>query len=110
MKVSNIFICKYDYTALRTLARINRIILIQSKKTEKNTKGNQTGIIEFFNNPKNKNIITIMMKSFDRIGENINKVLTYADKAREDHESSDEKLEELFNALSKVGVFFEKKQ
>ena len=107
---NNIFICKYDYTALRTLARINRIILIQSKKTEKNTKGNQTGIIEFFNNPKNKNIITIMMKSFDRIGENINKVLTYADKAREDHESSDEKLEELFNALSKVGVFFEKKQ
>lgn len=106
---NNIFICKYDHTALRTLARINRIMLNQSKKTEKSTKGNQTGIIEFFNNPKNKNIITIMMKSFGGIGDNINKVITYADKARKDHESSDEKFEELFTALSKVGVFFEKK-
>ena len=67
-------------------------------------------IAQFFLWPLGSRGSYVTEMSFDRIGENINKVLTYADKAREDHESSDEKLEELFNALSKVGVFFEKKQ
>ena len=105
---NNIFICKYDYTSLRTLARINRWLLIGAKKRGEKTEGNQTGIIEFFNNAENKNIITLMMKALKGIGSNLNKIKSYTDKAQLDYESSDEKFEELFEALSKVGVFFKK--
>ena len=38
----------------------------------------------------------------------VNKIKNYTDKAQSDHESSDEKLDELLEALSKVGVFFKK--
>ena len=105
---NNIFICKYDHTSLRTLARINRWLLIGAKKKGEKTEGNQTGIIEFFNNAENKNIITLIMKALKGIGSNLNKIKSYTDKAQSDYESSDEKLEELFEALSKVGVFFKK--
>ena len=57
---------------------------------------------------ENKNIITLMMKAHKGIGSNLNKIKSYTDKAQLDYESSDEKLDELFEAFSKVGVFFKK--
>ena len=40
--------------------------------------------------------------------ENVKKIKTYADKAAQDLDKSDEELEELYNNLSKVGVHFKK--
>ena len=57
-KDNNIFICKYDWMALRLLASINRILLIKAKKAGGGGKGNQTGIIDFFNNTKTKQSVT----------------------------------------------------
>ena len=105
---NNIFICKYDHTALRTLARLNRLMLIDAKKTVKNAKSNQTGIIEFYNNPDNKNKMIMISKLNKTTSGHVEKIKTYADKAAEDLDKSDEELEELFINLSKVGVHFKK--
>ena len=105
---NNIFICQYDYIALRTLARINRLMLIDAKKMSKDAKSNQTGIIEFYNNPVNKNTMVMLSKAILSSKKNLEKIKYYADKVEEDIDTSDEELEELFNNLSKAGVHFKK--
>ena len=103
-KDNNVFICKYDWTALRTLASINRILLIKAKKIEKNEKGNQIGVIDFFNESKVKNSIPIMMNSYKAVRPSLVKVVNNAEKALEDHDDSYKRLLDLFEKLSEVGV------
>ncbi len=105
---NNVFICKYDHTALRTLARSNRLLLIDAKNVEKNPKSNETSVVEFYNNPDNKNTMFMLSKLRKSASENVKKIKTYADKAAQDLDKSDEELEELYNNLSKVGVHFKK--
>jgi len=106
-KDNNIFICKYDWTALRLLASINRILLIKAKKAGGNGKGNQIGIIDFFNNTKIKNLIPIMMKSYKAVRPNLVKIQNTTQKALEDHDDSYKKLLDLFDQLAEVGVDFD---
>jgi len=105
---NNVFICKYDHTALRTLARLNRLSLIDAKNVEKNPKSNQTSVVEFYSNPDNKNKMFILSKSQKSAVENVKKIKIYADKAAQDLDKSDKELEELYKNLSKVGVHFKK--
>ena len=105
---NSFFICKYDHTALRTLARSNRLLLIDAKNVEKNPKSNETSVVEFYNNPDNKNTMFMLSKLRKSASENVKKIKTYADKAAQDLDKSDEELEELYNNLSKVGVHFKK--
>ena len=106
-KDNNIFICKYDWTALRLLASINRILLIKAKKAGGNGKGNQIGIIDFFNNTKIKNLIPIMMKSYKAVRPNLVKIQNTTQKALEDHDDSYKKILDLFDQLAEVGVDFD---
>ena len=106
-KDNNIFICKYDWMALRLLASINRILLIKAKKAGGDGKGNQIGIIDFFNNTKIKNLIPVMMKSHKAVRPNLVKIQNTAQKALEDHDDSYKKLLDLFDQLAEVGVDFD---
>ena len=106
-KDNNIFICKYDWTALRLLASINRILLIKAKKAGGGGKGNQIGIIDFFNNTKIKNLIPIMMKSYKAVRPNLVKIQNTTQKALEDHDDSYKKILDLFDQLAEVGVDFD---
>ena len=106
-KDNNIFICKYDWTVLRLLASINRILLIKAKKAGGGGKGNQIGIIDFFNNTKIKNLIPIMMKSYKAVRPNLVKIQNTTQKALEDHDDSYKKLLDLFDQLAEVGVDFD---
>ena len=106
-KDNNIFICKYDWTALRLLASINRILLIKAKKAGGDGKGNQIGIIDFFNNTKIKNLIPVMMKSHKAVRPNLVKIQNTTQKALEDHDDSYKKLLDLFDQLAEVGVDFD---
>tara|TARA_B100001013_G_scaffold320980_1_gene230695 strand:- start:349 stop:1014 length:666 start_codon:yes stop_codon:yes gene_type:complete len=106
-KDNNIFICKYDWMALRLLASINRILLIKAKKAGGDGKGNQIGIIDFFNNTKIKNLIPIMMKSYKAVRPNLVKIQNTTQKALEDHDDSYKKILDLFDQLAEVGVDFD---
>ena len=106
-KDNNIFICKYDWMALRLLASINRILLIKAKRAGGDGKGNQIGIIDFFNNTKIKNLIPVMMKSHKAVRPNLVKIQNTAQKALDDHDDSYKKLLDLFDQLAEVGVDFD---
>ena len=53
----NIFICKYDFTALRALATTQRWYLADKNKKKENSKDNVLSAIEFIENPIIKNIL-----------------------------------------------------
>jgi len=105
---NNIFICQYDYPALRMLARINRLNLIDAKKSLKDPKSNQTGVIEFYNNPDNKTRMVRLSQLNKSSQDQVKKIITHANKAADDLDKTDEELETLFKNLSKVGVHFKK--
>ena len=100
----NIFLCKYDYDVLKTLAQTQRYLLTQLSKERKSGKENELSALKFWENPKVKNATfkSIEDKSDTR------KKLKSAKKNIEDAitklDSMDINLEELYTEIEKIGL------
>ncbi len=100
----NIFLCKYDYDVLKTLAQTQRYLLTQLSKERKSGKENELSALKFWENPKVKNATfkSIEDKSDTR------KKLKSAKKNIEDAitklDSMDINLEELYSEIEKIGL------
>ena len=62
----NIFICKYDFTALRALATTQRWYLADKNKKKENSKDNVLSAIEFIENPIIKNLLMQQINVSDK--------------------------------------------
>ena len=51
----NIFLCKYDYDVLKTLAQTQRYLICQLSKERKSGQENELSALKFWENPKVKN-------------------------------------------------------
>ena len=100
----NIFLCKYDYDVLKTLAQTQRYLICQLSKERKSGQENELSALKFWENPKVKNATfkSIEDKSDTR------KKLKSAKKNIEDAitklDSMDINLEELYTEIEKVGL------
>ena len=106
----NIFLCKYDYDALKTLAQTQRYLITQLFKERKSGQENELSALKFWENPKVKNATfkSIEDKSDTRkklksAEKNIKEAITKLD-------SMDINLEELYTEIEKIGLsaFLEK--
>ena len=100
----NIFICKYDFTALRALATTQRWYLTQINKERDGGKENVLSAIKFMENPIIKNILMQQInisdkkrKKLELTRKNLNDVIDLND-------SMDTSLEELFSEIDKIGI------
>ena len=100
----NIFICKYDFTALRALATTQRWYLTQINKERDGGKENVLSAIKFMENPIIKNILMQQInisdkkrKKLELTRKNLNDVIDLND-------SMDASLEELFSEVDKIGI------
>ena len=108
----NIFICKYDYDVLKTLAQTQRWLITQLNKERKSGNENQISALKFWENPKVKNA------TFKAIGDrsDTRKKLKSAKKNVEDAiekiDSMGTNVDELFQEVEKIGLstFLEKKK
>ena len=100
----NIFICKYDFTALRALATTQRWYLTQINKERDGGKENVLSAIKFLENPTIKNVLMQQInisdkkrKKLELTRKNLNDVIDLND-------SMDASLEELFSEVDKIGI------
>ena len=100
----NIFICKYDFTALRALATTQRWYLTQINKERDGGKENVLSAIKFLENPIIKNVLMQQInisdkkrKKLELTRKNLNDVIDLND-------SMDTSLEELFSEIDKIGI------
>ena len=100
----NIFICEYDFTALRALATMQRWYLSEKNKQNPNSKENNLSAIKFIESPEITNIlmqqINISIKKRKKLEEAKKKV----EDVIELNEESDTILEDFFNEIKKIGI------
>lgn len=100
----NIFICEYDFTALRALATMQRWYLSEKNKQNPNSKENNLSAIKFIESPEVTNIlmqqINISIKKRKKLEEAKKKV----EDVIELNEESDTILEDFFNEIKKIGI------
>ncbi len=100
----SIFICKYDFTALRALATTQRWYLAEKNKQNEGSKDNVLSAIKFIESPE---VTNILMQQIN-IAEKKRKKLELTKKNIEDvielNETSENNLEELYEEIKKIGV------
>jgi hypothetical protein len=107
----NIFICRYDFIALKSLASTQRYLLTQLNKERISGKDNVLSAIKFWENPKVKNITFQLINNLSKQ----NKKLLLTKKNLDDvinlNDSMDTNFEELFSEIDLIGIssFLEKK-
>ena len=100
----NIFICKYDYTALRALATTQRWYLAVKNKQKDNGKENVLSAIEFIENPIIKNILMQQINISDKKRKKLELTKKNLNDVIELNDSMDTSLEELFAEIDKIGI------
>jgi len=100
----NIFICKYDFTALRALATTQRWYLADKNKKKENSKDNVLSAIEFIENPIIKNLLMQQINVSDKKRKKLDLTMKNLNDVIELNESMDGNLEELFTEIDKIGV------
>ena len=100
----NIFICKYDFTALRALATTQRWYLADKNKKKENSKDNVLSAIEFIENPIIKNLLMQQINVSDKKTKKLDLTMKNLNDVIELNESMDGNLEELFTEIDKIGI------
>ena len=100
----NIFICKYDFTALRALATTQRWYLADKNKKNENSKDNILSAIEFIENPIIKNLLMQQINVASKKKKKLELTLRNLNDVIELNDSMDANLEELFGEIDKIGV------
>ena len=100
----NIFICKYDFTALRALATTQRWYLADKNKKKENSKDNVLSAIEFIENPIIKNLLMQQINVSDKKRKKLELTMKNLNDVIELNDSMDGNLEELFTEIDKIGV------
>ncbi len=100
----NIFICKYDFTALRALASTQRWYLADKNKKKENSKDNVLSAIEFIENPIIKNLLMQQINVSDKKRKKLDLTMKNLNDVIELNESMDGNLEELFTEIDKIGI------
>jgi len=100
----NIFICKYDFTALRALATTQRWYLADKNKQKDNGKENVLSAIEFIENPIIKNILMQQINISDKKRKKLELTKKNLDDVIELNDSMDTSLEEFFVEIDKIGI------
>ena len=100
----NIFICKYDFTALRALATTQRWYLSDKNKKKENSKDNVLSAIEFIENPIIKNLLMQQINVSDKKRKKLELTMKNLNDVIELNDSMDSNLEELFSEIDKIGI------
>ena len=100
----NIFICKYDFTALRALATTQRWYLADKNKKKENSKDNVLSAIEFIENTIIKNLLMQQINVSDKKRKKLELTLKNLNDVMELNDSMDTNLEELFSEIDKIGI------
>mgnify|MGYP006141334837 CR=1 FL=1 len=100
----NIFICKYDFTALRALATTQRWYLADKNKQKENTQDNVLSAIDFIENPIIKNLLMQQINVSDKKKKKLDLTMKNLTDVIELNENMESNLEELFSEIDKIGI------
>ena len=100
----NIFICKYDFTALRALATTQRWYLADKNKQKENTQDNVLSAIDFIENPIIKNLLMQQINVSDKKKKKLDLTMRNLTDVIELNENMESNLEELFSEIDKIGI------
>ena len=100
----NIFICKYDFTALRALATTQRWYLAEKNKQKDSGKANVLSAIEFIENPIIKNILMQKINISDKKRKKLELTKKNLNDVIELNDSMDTSFEEFFVEIDKIGI------
>ena len=100
----NIFICKYDFTALRALATTQRWYLSDKNKQKENTQDNVLSAIDFIENPIIKNLLMQQINVSDKKKKKLDLTMKNLTDVIELNENMDSNFEELFSEIDKIGI------
>ena len=107
----NIFICRYDYNALKILAKTQRYLLTQLHKERGNGKENTLSAIKFFDNPDVKNAITQMIVKHSAVKNKIEKTIKSAQEAFDATDEVSLNIDQFFSQIKVIGNdYFSKKK
>ena len=107
----NIFICRYDYNALKILAKTQRHLLTQLHKERGSGKENMLSAIKFFDNPDVKNAITQMIVKHSAVKNKIEKTIKLAQEASTATDEMSINFDDLFNQIKGIGIdYFSQKK
>ena len=108
----NIFICKYDYDVLKTLAQTQRYLITQLNKERKSGEENQISALKFWESPKVKNATFKAIEDRSDTRKKLKSAKKNIDDAIVKLDSMDINLDELFTEIEKIGLssFLEKKK
>ena len=107
----NIFICRYDYNALKILAKTQRHLLTQLHKERSNGKENALSAIKFFDNPDVKNAITQMIVKHSATKSKIEKSIKSAQEALDITDEVSVNIDQFFSQIKVIGNdYFSKKK
>ena len=99
----NIFICRYDYNALKILAKTQRHLLTQLHKERSNGKENALSAIKFFDNPDVKNAITQMIVKHSATKSKIEKSIKSAQEALDITDEVSLNIDQFFSQIKVIG-------
>ena len=100
----NIFICKYDFTALRALATTQRWYLADKNKQKENTQDNVLSAIDFIENPIIKNLLMQQINVSDKKKKKLDLTMKNLTDVIELNENMESNFEELFSEIDKIGI------
>jgi len=107
----NIFICRYDYNALKVLAMTQRHLLTQLHKERGSGKENMLSAIKFFDNPDVKNAITQMIVKHSAVKNKIEKTIKSAQEAFDATDEVSVNIDQFFSQIKVIGNdYFSKKK
>jgi len=100
----NIFICKYDFTALTALATMQRWYLAEKNKKNESGKENVLSAIKFIENPEVTNILMQQINISEKKRKKLEEAKNKLDDVIELNEENDNNFEDLLKEIEKIGV------
>ena len=100
----NIFICKYDFTALKALASTQRWFLAQKNKQDESGKENVLSAIKFIENPEVTNILMQQINISEKKKKKLEEAKNKLDDIIELNEENDSIFEDLLKEIEKIGI------
>ena len=100
----NIFICKYDYTALRALATTQRWHLAEKNKQDVSGKENALSAIKFIENPEVTNILMQQINISEKKSRKLEEAKNKLDDVIELNEENNKIIEDLCKEIEKIGI------
>ena len=100
----NIFVCKYDFTALRALASTQRWYLAEKNKQNESGKENVLSAIKFIENPEVTNILMQQINISEKKKKKLKEAKDKLDDVIELNEENDNIIEDLLKEIEKTGI------